>query len=329
VRPLILIVTLLFPLVTLAADPKPAADGKDEARGLFSKANKAYKQGKYAEALKLYRQAGKIFPSYKIQLNIGETLESMGRNTEAAVTYHRFLRKFKGAPRPARRDAWLRLDGMRRWLGRVKLIVSKQGAKVTVDGNDAGQTPLDLPLYLQPGKHTIKVEMDGFLSATRAVRLRRGGHRKLRVRLKRKVELPTTPPAEACPKVTCPSCDDAPDALRQAHRNMTIGGYVALGTGLALVAGAAVLYGVGGAQGAEAYDLYKEAKDPANMARHYDDVQDSRSMLMAGHGLMAGGVVALGLSVYQFLARPDLPGDSQVSLAPLTGGAALTVGGRF
>ena len=326
-RTLLFILIVILPLQALGADPQPSTDGKDQARSLFGLANKAYKKGQYGEALKLYRRANTIFPSYKIQLNIGETLESMGRSTEAAVVYHRFLDTFKDAPRPARRDAWLRLSGLRRWLTRVKVICTEQGAQVKVNDLDQGMTPLSIPIYLEHGKYTITLEKDGFEPVTRDVHAHRGGHQAIRVTLKRPVALPDPAPAQPCPKTTCPPCHD--DALRRAHRSMTIGGYVSLGTGLALVASAAVLYGVGGARGAEAYDLYSDAQDPAAMSHHYDDVQDARALLMAGHGFMGAGLVAVGLSIYQFLARPELPAQSVVGVAPLSGGATLSVGGRF
>lgn len=323
------IMILLLPLHALAADPQPSADGRNRGRELFGQANKAYKKGQYDEALKLYRQANAILPSYKIQLNIGEALESMGRNTEAAAEYHGFLSTFKDAPRPARRDAWLRLDGMRRWLSQVEVTCAEKGAVVSIEGNEVGKTPLALPLYVQPGEHTVTIKKDGFKTVSRTLRGRRGGRQTLIVELEedRPVERPKAATAQACPKVTCPPCHD--DALRRSHRRMTTGGYVALGTGLTLVTSAAVLYGVGGARGAAAYDLYNGTQNPAAMARHYDDVQDARALLTAGHAFMGAGLVAVGLSIYQFLARPELPAETVVGMAPLGGGAALSVGGRF
>jgi len=314
-----------------------------------------YKRGQYEDALKLYLDAGAVYPSYKIALNIGETLESMGRNTEAATTYHRFLRKFKNAPISARRDAWLRLDGMRRWLSRVKVLCDEDGAQVSLNGKVVGTTPLESSIYFQPGAHTITVEKQGFQPAIREVRMRRGAAMHLRVKFgssapPEKAPTPTAPPAkaaaaatdqeaaaatdekatakEACPKPTCPpGAND--EALRKAHRNMTIAGFVALGASLALVGSAAVLYGVGSARGARAHDDYTASTNPVSMSRHYDDVQDARTMLYVGHGFMAAGLVAAGLSIFQFVARPALPADSEVAVAPLAGGAAFSLGGRF
>lgn len=115
-----------------------------------------------------------------------------------------------------------------------------------------------------------------------------------------------------------------------ARRNMTAAGYVALGAGLALVAGAATLYGVGGARGARAHGDYMDATNPNVMAHHYADVERARTMVIAGHGLAGAGVIALGISLYQFLARPDAPQDQpRMAVGPVAGGAALSVGGTF
>ena len=334
---------MLVPLSALADPPLTVSRAeKDRARTLFDRANKMYKRGQYEEALKLYRDAGAIYPSYKIELNIGETLESLGRNTEAATTYHQFLRKFKDAPVSARREAWLRMDGMRRWLGRVKLHCDEEGAQVSLDDKAVGVTPLESSIYFQPGTHTIKVEKEGFQPVTRKLRIRRGGALHLRVKLKdeataaqatkmvgaKEAAAKETAAKEAAVRASCPlNAND--EAVHKARQKMTIAGFVAMGTSLVLVTSAAVLYGVGGAQGSEANDAYLAATTHGAMALHYDEVQDAKTKIYVAHGLLAAGLVAAGLSIFQFVARPDLPADAEVALAPLVGGAAFSVGGRF
>ncbi len=331
-RTAIFTLILLCPLTALAG-PAPGPVDKKKARVLFSKAGRLFRQKSYSGALKHYQEASKLFPSYKIDLNIAVTLESMGRNTEAATAYHDFLARYKKSPHSARREAWLRLNGLKRWLARLRITCAVPGAQVTVDDKPVGLTPLPTSLYLQSGMHTIKVERERYHPISMPVRLRRGAFQKLTVQLmliQKPKPAPAPLPAPALANDTTPLCPPIPEEeIIKARRHMTIGGSIALGAGLALVVGAAVLYGVGSTKGAGAHEQYMAANNPAEMAHHYADVEEARTMLIAGHGLAGAGVVALGLSLYQFLARPDIPMNCRVSMAPLPGGAAVNLGGRF
>lgn len=125
--------------------------------------------------------------------------------------------------------------------------------------------------------------------------------------------------------------------LEQRRRRKSLIGYTVLGAGAALVVAAGVLYAVGGTQGSEAYDKYKVAEDPDEIAEHRADVESAQSMLIAGHVLVGVGVAAAAYGIYELVTRPSVASsggereEGQVSLrlAPTSGGAGFVIGGRF
>ncbi len=340
---------LLLPAQIQAA---PSADDRRKARAQIARGQHMFKKGAYSRALEAFRASSKLAPGHGVDLLIAATLESMGRSTEAAAAYNAYLERHgKTAPRAARREAWLRLDGLKRWLGRLQIKSTAAGARVTVDDSPHGTLPLAGPLYLNPGPHLVSIVRDGQTLYEATVQLRRGDFQLLTVDPQPKPApepttatgtagptpagtpkklVPCAPLVHEPPEPFCPVCPT--DEQARARRNMTIGGYVALGAGLVLASGAAVLYGVGGARGSRAHDRYMGTDNPNAMATHYADVEQARTMVMVGHGLAAAGVVALGLSLYQFIARPAAPDQgsrARLSAGLVPGGGSVSLGGSF
>ena len=77
-------------LLTLAA-PARADDAKARASVLFKEGNQFRKQRRFDEALDNYREAYRLYPSYKINLNLGLTLMDVGKDAEAARAFQRFI----------------------------------------------------------------------------------------------------------------------------------------------------------------------------------------------------------------------------------------------
>ena len=142
----------------------------------------------YVDALAKYRDARALFPSYKIDLNIGGVLDAMGRYTEAAVQFERFLISSRDAPELIIKAARERLTHLRTRLASVKVESLVQGAMINVSGKDAGKTPMDFPHYVSPGKHRVEVTKEGFLLSAEEVKLKPGQHVAQNVRLRSMAE---------------------------------------------------------------------------------------------------------------------------------------------
>jgi tetratricopeptide (TPR) repeat protein len=312
----------------LALPPIPLAvaetvDKKTEARKLFREANRLFKRKMYLDALRKYRQARALYPSYKIDLNIGGTLDELGRRTEAAAYFERFLIQSSDAPAPITKAARSRLDELRKKLASAKVTCLVDGATVLVDGKGAGTTPLEIPLYFEAGTYTIAARKAGHRPSSKELTLSAGQHVVVDLILVREGLADDTPPASQPAGVVRSRATPDPGIARR-RREKTIWAYTALSMGAACAVTAGILYGVGTAQGNAAHDRYQAATLPDEIELHYRDVESAKTKLVAGHVLIGVAAAAIGVSIYSFLTRP-----SAVAATPLRGGLELSVSGRF
>lgn len=126
------------------------------------------------------------------------------------------------------------------------------------------------------------------------------------------------------------------------RRSKTIWGYSTLGAGAALAVAAAILYGVGGAQGGEAHDSYLKATDTAPthdvaaVEQYKSDVESARTKLIVGNVLIGLAAASLGVSIYQFVTRPSVPEapskkdlGAALSFSPSVGGGSVSLMVQF
>lgn len=99
---------------------------------------------------------------------------------------------------------------------RLRIASDPAGAIVLIDGDPAGQTPLEIEV--PPGEHQIRVEKDGFVVAEDSVTSVEGVEESLNLRLR------------ALPK--------------QRDKAMVRGGWAAVGVGIGLLVGSGVLWGI-------------------------------------------------------------------------------------
>ena len=163
--------------LTLLAAPLElrAEDRRAEAEGYFRRGYERYSRQEYDGALAMFLKARRIYPSFKIDLNIGYTLDALGRRAEAAGTFQRFLARASGEVdvKVARRVRQ-RLQALNLVLARVEITCDVRGAEVSVDGQRVGLTPLQHKVYLKPGPHGVQVSKAGRVLFRRTVDLGRG-----------------------------------------------------------------------------------------------------------------------------------------------------------
>jgi len=310
----LLTIAVLFS-VGRPAHAETAEAAKEQATALFREGNELYSRGLFLDALQKYRQARALFPSHKIDLNIGGTLDALGRRTEAAIYFERFLIQSADAPAPIIAAARKRLEELRRKLASARITAVQDGAAVLLDGQVVGQTPLELPVYMEPGRHRLEARKEGHRAAVKELSLAAGQHTSVALLLDAQGEgaLALDP------------------TLAARRKTKTISGWAALGVGAACLVTAAVLYGVGGSQGSSAHDQYLAATDPVVIEARWQDVEAAKSKLVAGHVLAGLGAVAVGISIYQLVTRPAAEQRPRTALgvAPLAGGGAFSLRGSF
>ena len=181
------IVTMLCAALLIVTAPAAEAQtDKQKAGKLFRVGNKLYARGNAKGALEKFLRARKLFPSYKLDLNIATCLYDMGRHAEAARELERFLDKAEKAPPATVKAANLKLSKLRRSLSSIKLTSNEDGATILVDGKEVGRTPLRRRIYLRPGLHQLKLMKEGFAFHNKEVELKIDEHREMAVTMKKK-----------------------------------------------------------------------------------------------------------------------------------------------
>ena len=332
----------LIPLVLLSfrlnSGSAHAETAREKAVKLLKEGSNLYTKKDHKGALDRFMQAYQLFPSFKIHYNLAMVHNDMGQQVKAAQHFELFL-KGEGASAALVKTARARFSVLRQRLATVTLSCNVNGAAVVVDDREVGKTPLETKVYISPGKHTVVVSKDGFeefkLDQDRPFVA--GVHKKVDVILKKKAT--PTPPRKITPPPAVDTGSDDPLLVKQRRKTKTILAYSFLGASVALGITAAVLYGVGASQGGDAHDKYTEAagKNPpapeTEIDGYYDDIESARSKVLVGNILVGAAVAALGVSIYQFLTRPEAP-EASASVAPVNigvtrGGATVSFGYTF
>ncbi len=116
------------------------------------------------------------------------------------------------------------------------LTILQASARVYLDGVAVAQAPLSGPLALEPGRHTIKVEHDGYRSWVRTVDARAGARFRFTVNLLPDEEEPLPseePAARVAARVAAPEAPQlTPPMARGGRSGLDRLGWALLGTGV-------------------------------------------------------------------------------------------------
>jgi hypothetical protein len=173
-----------------AAAVNPAT--RKEAADRYQKGVKLYKDGDLAAALAEFRAAYDAVPAFEVLYNIGLTERRLFKYGQAVKTLNRYLDEGgKKVPKDRREIVQKELDEITDLTASVTVRVEGAAAKVIVDGDEVGSTPLSEPLLLGPGPHSFKAERSGFLPDEKTVTTVS--------RTRVEVQLSPRPPPEALP----------------------------------------------------------------------------------------------------------------------------------
>ena len=338
------VVAVLILCIVAGPATVSARTPRQEASDLYRQGNRLHNKRDYQGALLKYRQAYAMYPSYKIEYNIATSLYALGRRTEAAQNFERFLQRGgEAAPRAIVRVARERLGELSRQLASVTLSCSARGGRVLVDGKTAGRTPLPHRIYMMAGAHKIEVIKEGYPGFSRRLVLSRGEHVDLTVPWRLRIEAPSRmapTTRQDSPGTKANGADVTLVAstrlLRDRRRTKTIWAYTTLGVGLALLGSAGALYGVGVQQGDNAHQMYRVAKERDEIFHYRGELESARTKLVVGHVLAGVGAAAIAVSIYQFVTLPAVlkRGVTRrdrvtMEISPLSRGINVSLTGRF
>ena len=156
------------------AEPPSAAD--EQAARFLAAGNKAFKDGKFADAEMAYREAFALKKGYDISGNLGAAELAQGKLRACAQHLAFTLRAFPITGEPTLREQMERALGQcRRGVGAVRVDLEVRGATVLVDGVSAGEAPLLDEVFVDPGEHVFEARLEGYAGAPRRIVVEVGG----------------------------------------------------------------------------------------------------------------------------------------------------------
>jgi PEGA domain len=213
-----------------AETPKVSSKADREADRHFKTGVELFDERKYAEALAEFEQAYALKPHPLVLNNLAATHRALSQYDQAVDFYNRFLIEGEGKLTEAELAAGrAELEDLLRLVARVEVVTSPEGATVKVDGRSMGDTPLDDPLVLGPGDHTVVATLSGHLPAERKIRVAAGDSLRVEfaLRTEERAVATVTPtraqPAAASPRPAVSVVAQPRPALRRFSVNASYG----------------------------------------------------------------------------------------------------------
>jgi hypothetical protein len=135
---------------TAAEDPTT-----EMARARFKEGVSFYDKGQFEQARASFLQAYALKKHPAVLLNLAWSSLKSGHTLEAEHYFKQFLVESKDITDKQRADANDGLNQAHAKLGRIE-VAAAAGTEVTIDGERAGTTPLNEPVLVEPGAHTVK-----------------------------------------------------------------------------------------------------------------------------------------------------------------------------
>lgn len=247
--PLIVCIALLLIGVAISVAPNTAsaqtAEAKAEAGKHFQRGVELYSSGNYEGALEEFLEAYNIAPNWRVRYNIGQIHFQLKDYAEAIREFRRYLEEGSKELSPERKDEVSKsVAKLRMEIGSVSVDANVRGARVLIDGREAGTTPLE-PYIVNLGRHRVAVEAPGFFRQERIVQVSLDGTEEWTVELR---------PTDGSPPPARVAADETSDDVRSTPRGSAspsgTGGkasipWFAVGAGAvaAIAAGTAVAFG--------------------------------------------------------------------------------------
>ncbi len=263
------------------------------------------RQERWQEALPLFQEAYLLKQSYDIAGNLGLVEAALKRWRDAAEHLSLGVRGFPSGGKASHREHLAnKLKQAQTHVGAVVITVNMDGARVRVDGNDVGATPLPAEIYVDPGTHTISATLAGYRAPEQTLAATAGSSHEISLTL---VAAPNQSPGKDAGSTEPESALPAWPIIVGAGLSAALFG---VGIGLRVV-------GAGQKSDAEEAESAVGGRYDADVMSMYEDADGS---LNASTGLfIAGGVAAAGTIVYSVLyATADEHDDEgrQAALRP-------------
>jgi len=158
----LLVLALVLALGPVRAHAAPSEADKAEARRHFEAGVAKVKVGNFGEAAAEFMRAYELSPSPTPLYNVAVARAQNGQTLEAIAMFRRYLTE-GGDKVPADRRARVlkRIAELDAKLGRIKLRVSPETAKATLDGKPVDLAAAAEGVKVAPGYHAVAATSDG------------------------------------------------------------------------------------------------------------------------------------------------------------------------
>ncbi len=152
----------------------PPGEAEDEAlaeaRLHFEQGLRLVRRENWAAALAEFEESLRLYPTAVALFNRGLCLRYLNRYPESIEAFTSYLETYAGEIDDDRRAEVERMvQEMRSLLNRVTINVNVDGATITVDSREVGQSPLGAPVLLTSGHHDLEVRLEGYRTVHRTV----------------------------------------------------------------------------------------------------------------------------------------------------------------
>lgn len=302
----------------------------DLARGerLERRGHRARAFALYRQALARYRKAYELVPKSTIFFAIAGAEAKLERYLDAITSYQRVVAEVADAG--LREQAQARIRALSARVAILELDVRPAGAEIAIDREPRGQAPIEGPIYLAAGEHTITVTAKGYTPFEESLLLRPGKP------VQREIELADVTMLVKAPK---PGQVGAPPVTPADARRAPSKTVVLVGTALtvAMAAGATV-------SGLLALSKHGELDTASDRDDQLELASAGRTLALVADGLTIGAVLIGTYTLYRYLGvyRPERAvyeeqrvtgsrAPDAIWVAPYAGvdGGGLAVGGCF
>lgn len=300
----------------------------DKARELYNEGRELYGHQQWAKAHASFLAAWSLKEHWQIAGMLGHCEIELGRYRDAAAHLAFSVRTGAGSASDEEMERLRKaLQVARERVGAIDVQAEPAGAEVLVDGKVAGTSPLEDPVFVEPGKHLLQARMGNKTSPDVTVELGAGGTRTISLRADREGEAvgPTTP--------------EEPKLAEREGRSVVP----------AIVGGAVALIGLGAGVGFTLSAKDKESDRDDKLASiggvsacgvgtplvtECADVQDlsdtaGSRRTMGTVGFVVGGAAAVATATYLLWPASDSGPSARVAPSLGIAGGGVSVVGRF
>lgn len=136
---------------------------REEAKAHFLRGVEHTERSEWDAAVSEFLKSREILPTSTNTYNAAVALRKAKRFDEALVMYEALLREFPEIPAAEKQVAARELEQLQTSIGTIAIDGGVPRAKIIVDGRERGTYPLEAPIRIGAGSHTVRVSADGYL----------------------------------------------------------------------------------------------------------------------------------------------------------------------